>query len=212
MSDSIRIMVVDDHVIFRRGVVELLEEQQDLHVIGEASNGIQGVAMAREHEPDVILMDVHMPEGDGIEAVRELKKSANFRVLMLTVSEEDQDLKGALMAGADGYLLKNAEPEELCRAIRTVAAGESVLSTRVTNKIMTAAARAWDRGEQTNLSPREHEVIALLAQGATTNQIAAKLVISTNTVKTHIHRILKKLDANNRAEAVARAALMGLLE
>ena len=211
MTKPLSLMVVDDHVIFRRGVVELLSEYPDLDVVGEASNGADAVQMALRLQPDVVLMDVHMPEGDGIEAVSALKQEADIRVLMLTVSEEDKDLQEALLAGAQGYLLKNTEPEDLRAAIHAVAQGKGALSPEITPRIVKAAARNWGNQPETHLSPREQEVLVLLARGATTRDIANTLVISTNTVKTHVQRILNKLDAGNRAEAVARAAELGLL-
>jgi len=210
MSDSIRLLIVDDHALFRRGVAGLLREQPDFNVVGEADNGQAAVALSPKLNPDVVLMDVHMPGGDGLEAVRALKKMPAVAVLMLTVSDKDRDLMGALAGGADGYLLKSAEPEELFWAIRQVAAGKSILSPEVTARVMRAAAV---RSGQTavSLSDREQEVLGELARGATTSEIAATLVISENTVKTHIRRILKKLGVNNRAEAVAQAATLGLL-
>jgi len=212
MTDTIKVLVVDDHALFRRGVVGLLREQPDFNLAGEAGSGPEALKLSRQLKPDVVLLDVYMPGGSGVEAVRGLKQNPDLRVLMLTISEKNEDLLAAIEAGADGYLLKSAEPEELCRAIRQVVAGQSVLSPEVTAKMMHAATGAQSRQPQVDLSPREHEVLVELAQGATTAEIAVKLVISPNTVKTHIRRLLEKLEASDRAEAVSRATVMGLLD
>lgn len=212
MTETIKVLVVDDHALFRRGVVELLREQPDFSLAGEAGSGPGALELSRRVQPDVVLLDVHMPGGGGVEIVRGLKQNPGLQVLMLTISEKNEDLLAAIEAGADGYLLKSAEPEELCRAIRQVAGGQSVLSPEVTAKVMQAAARAPSRQPQVALSPREHEVLVELAQGATTVEIAATLIISQNTVKTHVRHILEKLGVSNRAEAISRATAMGLLD
>lgn len=212
MPEPIRVLVVDDHALFRRGVVELLRDQPDFDPVGEAGSGQEALQLNRQHRPDVVLMDVHMPEGGGVEAVRALKEGPAVRVLMLTISKRDADLLAALEAGADGYLLKSAEPADLCQAIRRVVAGQSVLSPEVTAAVVKAAVRGRSKEPEIRLSPREREVLAELARGATTAEIAATLVISQSTVKTHVHHILEKLGAANRAEAVGRAAAMGLLD
>ena len=128
MTEPIRLLVADDHTLFRRGLIGFVNEQPDFRVVGEAGNGLDAVQIYRQQQPDVVLMDVHMPGGSGIEAVQTLKKEMNARVLMLTISDNDEDLFAALAAGADGYLLKSAEPEQLCQAIRQVFAGQGVLS------------------------------------------------------------------------------------
>jgi DNA-binding NarL/FixJ family response regulator len=211
VTRSIRILVADDHLLFRKGLVGLLSEREDFELVGEANNGQEAVALSRKVNPDLVLMDVHMPQGGGVEAVRTLNQDSDPRVLMLTISEKDEDLMAAIEAGADGYLLKNTDPELLYDAIRKVVAGHAVLSPEVTGPIMKAAARARPSTTGAELSPREKEVIDLLATGATTAQIANKLVISQSTVKTHIRHILEKLEASNRAEAVAKASTLGLL-
>lgn len=209
MSEMIRLLIVDDHALFRLGIVRLLQEQPDFEVTGEAGDGREAIHLAQQKRPHVVLMDVHMPGGGGVEAVRVLKKTTTARVLMLSISDKDQDLMGALAAGADGYLLKSAEPEELCHAIRQVASGHGVLAPELTARVMRTAARGGH--SSVNLSKREQEVIDHLAAGETTSQIAAALFISENTVKTHVRRILKKLNVANRTEAVARAAALGLI-
>ncbi len=212
MNAPIRVLVVDDHPLFRLGVVDLLEEEEDMTVAGQADRAKEALRLARQTKPDVVLMDVHMPGRKGFEIIPELKNEIHARVLMLTVSERDEDLLGALAAGADGYLLKDAEPEELLRAIRKAAAGEAVLAGKVTAQVLKAAVRGRRAEPEVKLSPREREVLHLMAKGATTSAIAEALFISKNTVKTHVRHILEKLQAANRAEAVARAAALGLLE
>jgi DNA-binding NarL/FixJ family response regulator len=211
MANLIKILVVDDHALFRHGVVELLSDQQDFNLVGEAGNGPEALRLSRQLKPQVVLLDVHMPAGGGVEVVQALKQISGLHVLMLTISEKDEDLMAAIEAGADGYLLKSAEPDELCQAVRQVASGLSVLSPKITAKVMRTAAASWSQQAQIILSQREQEVLTELAQGATTAEIAATLIISTNTVKTHIRHILEKLEAANRAEAVSRATTMGLL-
>lgn len=215
MSDKqpIRILVVDDHALFRRGVVELLREEADLRVVGEAARAEEALALARRYTPDVVLLDVHMPGARGVDILPALKEEGRCRVLVLTISDRDEDLMAALAGGADGYLLKNAEPEDLLRAIRQVCAGHGALAPEVVPRVMQAAAGRPDRRSPgaDMLSPREQEVLRALAQGATTGEIARALVISESTVKTHVRHILEKLDAATRAEAVARAMELGLL-
>ncbi len=212
VADLIRVLVVDDHALFRRGVVELLVEQPDFFVVGDVNNPQDALVLAERHRPQIVLLDVHMPAGRGIDIVQDLKRVADTRVIMLTISDEDEDLLDALAAGADGYLLKSSEPEELCQAIRQVAAGRSVLSPDVTAQVMRAAARARQQPPPVTLSEREQQVLSRLATGATTSEIATSLVISESTVKTHIRHILEKLEATNRAEAVGRAVALGLLK
>ena len=208
MSEPIKVLVVDDHILFRRGLIGLLGEQPDLRIVGEAGNGQDAIQLVQQQQPDVVLMDVHMPGGGGINAVKALRKETKARILMLTISNKDEDLLAALAAGADGYLLKNAEPDELCQAIRQAYAGQGVLSPEITTQVMKAAALSQNRQAASNLSKRECEVLVELARGATTTEIASNLIISKNTVKTHIGRILKKFDVANRAEAVAHASAL----
>jgi DNA-binding NarL/FixJ family response regulator len=211
-GEKIRVLLADDHALFRRGMAELLRDQPGFELVGEVGSGPEAVALAARSEPDVVLLDIHMPAGSGLEAVQPLKEGGDIKVLMLTVSDKDRDLMAAIKAGADGYLLKNAEPRQLFRAIRRVTEGESILSPEVTAKVMRWAAERPPAGEKVALSPREREVLQYLAQGKTSGEIASELVISISTVKTHVHHILQKLEAANRAEAVAKAASKGLLE
>lgn len=210
----IRLVVVDDHALFRAGLISLLSEMPDFKVVGEAGNGKDAVELVERTRPDVILLDVNMPVMDGVETVekmRRLPQGDKLRILMLTISKSDEDLLGAIAAGADGYLLKNAEPEELEQAIRLVHQGMSVLSPQVTRQVFKAVSVEASRAPDMGLSSREMEVLECLAQGMTTVQIGEQLYISENTVKTHVRHILEKLEASNRAEAVSKALQMGLI-
>lgn len=213
MSAPIRVLVVDDHVLFRRGLIGLLSEMPGLDVAGEASNGLDAIRLSADLQPDVILMDVNMPSMGGVDAVTAIRKSGQaVRIIMLTISEKDDDLIGSIMAGADGYLLKSAEPDVLRETIFKVAAGQSVLAPEVTARVLTLVRRTGNLRQAELLSERELQVLRCLAHGLTTSQIATELFISENTVKTHVRHILEKLEVGNRAEAVAAAASLGWLE
>ena len=208
----IRLVVVDDHALFRRGLISLLQEMQEFQVAGEASNGREALQVIETAHPDVVLLDINMPVMNGIEALTAIRKTnPSQRVLMLTISQNDEDLVAAIVAGANGYVLKNTEPESLRNIISQVAAGNSVLSPEVTGKLFHAVRRSQSERSRGLLSDREVEVLGCLARGQTTAQIADALFISENTVKTHIRHILEKMEVNNRAEAVARAAQMDLI-
>jgi DNA-binding NarL/FixJ family response regulator len=205
-------VVVDDHALFRRGLISLLEEMPEFLVAGEASNGQEALQVVEAAQPDLVLLDINMPGMDGIQAIAHLRKqNPACKILMLTISQNDEDLIGAIVAGANGYLLKNTEPEALRNTIKQVLAGNSVLSPEVTAKVLQAVRRSQGDRSRGLLSDREVEVLKCLARGQTTTQIAATLYISENTVKTHIRHILEKMEVNNRAEAVARAAQMDLI-
>lgn len=208
---TVRLVVVDDHALFRAGLVSLLSQMPELEVVGEAGNGYQALEVVRHTRPDIVLLDVNMPEMGGVETVEALQAFENLRVVMLTISKHDEDLFGAIAAGANGYLLKNSEPEELRRAIVLVAEGKSVLSPEVTGRVMKAVSSVQGMPEEIGLSKREMEVLDCLAQGKTSAQIASNLFITENTVKTHVRHILEKLEAANRAEAVSRAIQLGLI-
>lgn len=209
----IKVVVVDDHALFRRGLIGLLAEMPEIEVIGEAENGKEALPLVKERCPDIVLLDLNMPVMDGITTVTELRRMPQSpRILMLTISQNDDDLISAIRAGADGYLLKNTEPEDLRRGINHLAQGQGVLSPEVTASVLKALAHSSQNEPQLLLSDRELEVMNLLAEGQTTLQIAAGLFISENTVKTHIRHILDKLDASNRTEAVSKAIQMGIIQ
>lgn len=204
-------LLADDHKLFLKGLAGLLREQDGLQLVGEAQSGPEAVELAESTQPDVVILDVHMPRGGGVAAVEQIKARTQARVIMLTVSDKDEDLLAAIDAGADGYLLKNLSPEQLYSAVSLAAAGKGVLSPEITAKVMKAASAAQPERPAASLSPRESEVLQLVAQGLTTPQIAERLVLAESTVKTHLRHIMKKLDAANRAEAVALAGAQGLL-
>lgn len=210
--NRIKVMVVDDHALFRRGLISLLEEMPEFQVVGEGSNGQEALDVLEQVRPDVLLLDINMPILDGIQTLAGIRKTdADQKVLMLTISQNDDDLIGAIVAGANGYLLKNAEPEALRNTIIQVFSGNSVLSPEITTKVLLAVRHSQADRNRGLLSEREVDVLKCLARGQTTSQIAGILFISENTVKTHIRHILEKMEVNNRAEAVARAAQMELI-
>jgi DNA-binding NarL/FixJ family response regulator len=207
-----RILVVDDHSLFRRGLVSVLAEIPDFQVVGEASNGSEAILAAGLYAPELILMDVHMPVMGGVETVRALRK-AKFPgvILMLTISQNEKDLLDALGAGADGYLLKNLEPQDIDRALRQARKGMGALSPEMAQPLIQAIRAGPPPSAVDPLTARELEVLGEIAKGGTTVQIAESLVISEPTVKTHVKNILKKLGAANRAEAVYIANQLGLV-
>lgn len=210
--NPIRLVVVDDHVLFRRGLIGLLSDMPEFQVEGEAGNGREALQLIEKLHPDIILLDVNMPGMSGVETLRALRGMGNqSRALMLTVSQEEDDLVGAISAGASGYLLKSAEPETLRRTLLDVFEGKSALSPEVTGMIFKVVRRSQMPRSHELLSDRELEVLRLLARGQTTLQISEDLFISENTVKTHIRHILEKMDVGNRAEAVAKALQAGLI-
>ena len=210
MTDDlcVSLLIVDDHPVVRDGLRGMFESAPGFTVLGEASNGVEAVAKAGELDPDVILMDLRMPGGGGVDAIRELTRGgARARVLVLTTYDTDSDTLPAIEAGATGYLLKDSPREALVRAVRAAFRGESVLApsvaTRLLSQLRTPASDA--------LSARELEVLTLIAQGETDRGAAARLFISEATVKTHLLHIYEKLDVNDRAAAVAAAYERGLL-
>jgi DNA-binding NarL/FixJ family response regulator len=206
----IRVLVVDDHPIVRQGLVGVLSDESDLEVVGEAASGREAIALVSRLRPDVVLLDLEMPELDGVEAIPMLK-SANpsVEILVFTAYDTDERVLGAIRGGARGYLLKGASADEIARGIRSVVAGGSYLEPRVASKLV-AEVNAPRRNAVT-LSAREHEVLRLVADGLPTKQIATSLSISERTVKFHVNSIFHKLGAENRAQAVAVAAQRGLL-
>jgi DNA-binding NarL/FixJ family response regulator len=208
-----RVVVVDDHALFRAGLVSLLGDMPAFEVLGEAENGRQALGLVDELHPDLILLDVNMPVMAGVETVRKLRqKGGDYRIVMLTISKQQEDLIGAIKAGADGYILKNTEPDDLQKDLLLIMAEKSVLSPEITGRVLEVVRTGATDTADKLLTDREDDVLACLARGLTTAQIADELVISTNTVKTHVRHIMKKLNASNRAEAVSIAMKKGYLE
>jgi len=207
----LRLVVVDDHALFRAGLISLLNDMPEFSVVGEANNGSSAMDVIHLEQPDVILLDVNMPIMGGVDTVRELKKGDSPKILMLTISKSDEDLLGAISAGADGYLLKSSEPEELRKAIISVNQGMAVLAPQIKRQVLDTVNTEPVRSPESELSDRELEVLGCLARGRTTAQIAFELFISENTVKTHVRHILEKLEASNRAEAVSKAIQLGII-
>jgi DNA-binding NarL/FixJ family response regulator len=206
----IRVLVVDDHPIVRQGLVSVLSDEDDLEVVGEAASGREAVAQVSRMRPDVVLLDLEMPDVDGVEAIPQLLfAKPDVGVLVFTAYDTDERVLGAIRAGARGYLLKGASAEEIARGIRTVQAGGSYLEPRVASRVM--AEVSSPRRNASTLSERERVVLRLVAEGQPTKQIAVNLSISERTVKFHVNSIFHKLGADNRAQAVALAAQRGLL-
>ncbi len=209
-----RLMIVDDHEVVRMGLRAALDVEPDFTVVAEAANGREAIEKARAHRPDIVLMDVRMEGMDGIEACREVRSELpETKVLMLTSFAEEETVVAAVLAGAAGYVLKNVARARLLEALRAVAAGESLLDSKVTKglleKLMAARTAPDDDGE---LTAREREVLVLIADGATNKEIAAKLVVSDNTARNHVSHILSKLGFSRRSEAAAYAVKKGLVK
>ena len=206
----IRVMVVDDHPIVRQGLVSVLGDEDDLEVVGEARTGREAVALASRLQPDVVLLDLEMPDLDGVEAIPQLLGARpGLAVLVFTAYDTDERVLGAVRAGARGYLLKGASADEIARGIRSVHAGGSYLEPRVASKLL--AEVTSPHRPASALSERERDVLRLVAEGLPTKQIALNLSISERTVKFHVNSIFHKLGADNRAQAVALAVQRGLL-
>ncbi len=204
----IRLLIVDNHTLFRQGLVSLLHSEPELEVIGEAASGEEAMQLVPKLRPDVVLMDVKMPGIGGVEATRRLvERMPQTRILMLTVSEEEENLFAAIQAGARGYILKNADADELLEAISRVHAGEAMISPAMTFRLMKAlrSGGVLAPPPELPLTSREQDVFDLLARGASNRQIAEALTITENTVKTHVRSILEKLELRNRSEVAAYA-------
>ncbi len=211
--ERMRILAVDDHVLFRKGLVNLLSCQEDMEVVGEADDGLAALAMARTLMPDIILMDISMPGCDGLEATRLIKAEMPYaKIVILTVSEAEGDLFQAIKYGAHGYLLKSLEPEELFQLLRGVQKGDAPISPIMASKILDEFSRPLPKqpSPEETLTPREREVLELLAWGATNKDMASRLCISENTVKNHLKNILEKLHLQNRVQAAAFAVRQGI--
>jgi DNA-binding NarL/FixJ family response regulator len=217
MSDAVRVLIADDDDLMRAGLRAVLSSDPEIELVGEAADGRAAIDQVRALSPDVVLMDVRMPGLDGIAATRELTATAPAaKVLMLTTFEEDEYIFGGLAAGAAGFLLKRTSPEELIAAIHTVAAGDSLLSPSVTKRVIMEMAQAPRRDGRTRerlevLTPREQEVLALIGRGLSNGEIAIELVVEESTVKTHVKRILQKLQLRDRVHAVIVAYESGLV-
>jgi NarL family two-component system response regulator LiaR len=209
---AIRIVVADDHAIIRKGIRAMVEVVPDIELVGEATNGWEAVFQAREHRPDVILMDLVMPEMDGIEAIRHIvARQPEARILVLTSFATDDKVFPAIKAGAMGYLLKDSEPREVVRAIHQVYRGESSLHPRIARKLMRELSQADKRPQTTDpLTEREVEVLRLVAQGKSNQRIADELVITEGTVRVHVSSILSKLHLASRTQATLYALREGL--
>ncbi|WP_426736922.1 response regulator [Plantibacter sp. 2H11-2] len=222
MTDPVRILLVDDQQLIRLGFGLVLGAEDDLDVVGEASNGAEAIDLAARLQPDVILMDVRMPGLDGIEATRRIvAANPDSRIIILTTFDLDEYAFGALRAGASGFLLKDALPNELTSAIRAVHAGDAAVSTRITKRMLElfatalpgtpTAAEDGSAAELAELTPREHDILVAMAEGLSNAEIAAHFVLSESTVKTHVGRVLMKLQLRDRVQAVIFAYKHGLV-
>ncbi|OLF05893.1 DNA-binding response regulator [Actinophytocola xinjiangensis] len=214
----IRVVLADDQALVRAGFRALLNAQADVEVVGEAADGNEAVAAAREHHPDVMLMDIRMPGLDGLEATRTISGDpslADVHILILTTFEEDEYVFEAIRVGASGFLVKDTEPVELVRAVRVVAGGDALLSPGVTRRLIgefaTRAKKAPESTALDVLTEREREVVALVGEGLTNDEIARRLVVSPATAKTHVSRAMIKLAARDRAQLVVLAYESGLV-
>jgi DNA-binding NarL/FixJ family response regulator len=217
---EIKLVLADDHAVVRSGTRELLEQQPDLKIVGEAANGEEAVRLAQRLQPDVVVMDVRMPKMSGVEATRRIKAEyPDVRVLVLTAHDDDEYVFALLQAGANGYLLKTAEIEELVRAIRTVAAGQSALAPEVAGKVMAQFSSGKSspdvltdtQAQFDGLTARELSILELVAKGMSNKQIGKQLFISDRTVQAHLSNIFSKLGVNSRTEAVMYAVRKGWL-
>ena len=212
----VRVLLVDDDDLMRAGLTAVLSSDDSIQVVGEAGDGHAAIDAARTHNPDIVLMDVRMPGLDGISATREvLATSPHVKVAVLTTFEQDDYIFGALSAGASGFLLKRTKPEELIAAIHAIAAGDSLLSPSVTRKVIERMAGQFEADPSARerldvLTPREREVLELMARGLSNTEIAAEFVVEPSTVKTHVRRVLMKLHLRDRVQAVIFAYESGL--
>ncbi|MGH9177292.1 MAG: response regulator [Acidimicrobiales bacterium] len=218
-AEVIRVLIADDQALFRRGLFVVLGTEDGVEVVAEAENGLEAIEKARELAPDVVLMDVRMPKANGIEAAAQIRADLpSTKILMLTVSDEEEDLYEAIKAGANGYLLKEISVEEVAEAIRAVMQGQSLISPSMASKLLSEfnalVRRAEDRQQfpAPALTNREIEVLRLVAKGMSNREIAEELYISENTVKNHVRNILEKLHLHNRMEAVIYAVKERLLD
>ncbi len=214
MTTRIRVLLVDDHTLFRSGIKSLLQRSNEFEVVDEAGDGLEGIKRARSHKPDVVLLDLHMPGVSGLEAVKVIAEELpEVRVLMLTVSEDAQDLMDALRGGACGYLLKNIETDALLDALRRAANGESIVSPQMTAQLIQGVRNPVKQTgtsvERDKFSPREKDIITCLAQGESNKEIARALDLAESTVKIHVQNIFKKLNMTSRVQVALYAVEHG---
>ncbi len=215
----IRVLLVDDQALLRAGLRVLLESEDDIAVVGEAGDGEEAISLARETRPDVVLMDIRMPRLDGVEATKRIvadDRLEGVRVLILTTFESDEYVFEALRVGASGFMVKDSEPTDVLRAVRVLSSGEALLSPSITRRLIEEFAawpeqRRFTPSELDELTPREREVMALVAHGLTNGEIAERLVVSPATAKTHVSRTMMKLHAHDRAQLVVLAYQTGLV-
>ena len=214
MTDSIRIVIADDHPVVRQGLATVLGQEEGLEVVGQAANGLEAVDQARKLQPDIILMDLQMPEMDGVEAIEEIKmETSDIGIIILTTYDTDDYIFRGIEAGARGYLLKDSPPEEVIKAIHTVHKGESMIQPKVASRLIDRFSQlSHDSVPQDVLSPREVEVLQLIAKSAVNKEIASELFIGESTVKTHIIHIFNKLGVKGRTEAVTEGAKRGIIQ
>jgi DNA-binding NarL/FixJ family response regulator len=211
--DKIRVLIADDHTYFRKGLRALLKAIPDVEIVGEAADGDEAVELTIAHQPDVILMDIHMPNRNGVEATRQvLQMSPHIGILMLTMLEDDEFVAAAMRVGARGYLLKGADRAEIARAIKAVSNGEAIFSPAIAHRLTHFFTPVERHATQPfpELSEREREVLGLIARGHSNTEIAARLHISGKTVRNHITNIFAKLHVTERSEAITRARAGGL--
>jgi DNA-binding NarL/FixJ family response regulator len=220
-AEPIRTMIVDDHALFRRGLEMVLDEEPDIELVGQASDGAEAVEKAAESLPDVVLMDIRMPRSSGIEACRAMKEAApSAKIVILTISDEEEDLFEAIRAGASGYLLKDIPLDEVADTVRAVHGGQSLINPSMAGKLLTEFATLARRDDEERaqevpaprLTEREMQVLKLIARGMNNRDIAKELFISENTVKNHVRNILEKLQIHSRMEAVMVAVREKLIE
>lgn len=211
--EPIKILIADDHPVVREGLSAMLSREQDIQVVGEAENGVEAVNKAKELRPDIVLMDLRMPELDGVEAMRQIRaENPDSEFIVLTTYDNDEYIFRGIEAGARAYLLKDAPREELFKAIRAVHRGESLIQPAVAGKVLDRFAELSRQAQAPEaLSEREIEVLKLVAKGAANKEIAAELFISESTVKSHIANIFQKLEVNDRTEAVTQAIRKGII-
>lgn len=212
MTEVIRILIADDHPIVRDGLVAVLNTQPDFAVVGEAGSGAEAVRQVETLGPDVVLLDLEMPDGDGVETLRRLREEGlSARVIVFTAFDTDERILAAIRAGAQGYLLKGIPRDEIFSAIRAVSAGASLLTPVVASRLLRHVSGESEQSHGPALTPRERETLRLLGQGLQNKEIASQLGVRERTVKFHVAALMRKLGAGNRTEVVARATQQGLL-